>query len=75
MGFIVKAHSLFPVDNFRKVLSATSINKVAPFDFESSFVEHYFGHEKTTQLDYFEFAQLLQVGVKGQGGGERSERE
>lgn len=57
----------YGTDNFQKVLSATSINKVATFDFDSSFVKHYFGEEKTTKLEYMEFAQLLQVGG---GGGE-----
>ena len=59
---------MFCTENFKKVLSATSINKVAPFDFDSSFVKHYFGQQKTTKLDYMEFAQLLQVRRKGGEG-------
>lgn len=47
-------------DNFKSVLSATSIHKSVPFDFSSSFVTTYFGNKRQCQLDYYEFSQILQ---------------
>lgn len=49
------------VDNFKKVLSATTLCKVVSFDFDCTFVKQYFGYDKSHQLDYNEFSQLLQV--------------
>ena len=51
----------FTLENFKEVLSATTIHKTVPFDFNSSFVKQYFGQDRTACLDYFEFSQLLQV--------------
>lgn len=50
-------------ENFKKVLSATIICQAVKFDFDCTFVKQYFGYDKSHQLDYFEFSQLLQVSM------------
>ena len=54
---------LVTLDNFRRVLAATTVCKEIPFDFDCTFVKQYFGYDKKHGLDYFEFSQLLQVRV------------
>ena len=52
---------VFLIENFRRVLSATSIHKLAPFDYDSHFLKQYFDQDMAAKLDYMEFSQLLQV--------------
>ncbi len=49
------------VGNFKTVLSATSVHKNVPFNFNSNFVKLYFGEELDRELGYQEICQLLQV--------------
>ena len=51
----------FVPDNFKRVISATTLHRSIPFDFKTSFIKQYFGRDHTHSLDYFEFSQLLQV--------------
>ena len=51
----------FTPDNFKRVISATTLHRSIPFDFKTSFIKQYFGRDHTHSLDYFEFSQLLQV--------------
>ena len=48
-------------ENFKRVLSSTTLHCSIPFDFNTSFVKQYFGVKHSHALDYFEFTQLLQV--------------
>jgi len=50
-------------DSFKKVISATSVNKLVPFNFSSSFVQQYFGQKLNLELRYYEFCQVLQVNL------------
>lgn len=50
-------------ENFRNVLSSTTVCQAVPFDFDCTFVKQYFGSDKKHLLDYYEFCQLLQVYV------------
>ena len=63
LSYPLPPFSLLPFnpDNFKCLISATTLHQNIPFDFNTSFVKQYFGLEHTHSLDYFEFSQLLQV--------------
>ena len=51
----------FDSDNFKHIISSTTLHRNIPFDFNTAFVKQYFGQNHSHSLDYFEFSQLLQV--------------
>ena len=53
--------TIYFLDNFKKVLSATTLCKAVSFDFDCTFIKQYFGYDKSHQLDYYEFSQLVQA--------------
>ena len=48
-------------EDFKRVLSVTTLHSALPFDFNTSFIRRYFGQDRKHQLEYYEFVQLLQV--------------
>lgn len=47
-------------EDFKHVLSVTTLHSALPFDFNTSFIRRYFGQDQKHQLEYYEFVQLLQ---------------
>ena len=49
------------IDDFKEILSHTTLNQLIPFDFESDFVTNLFGKDKQRQINYQEFSQIIHV--------------
>lgn len=54
-----KGSNLISFDDFKGVISHTTLDQLIPFDFDCDFIRNYFGKDRSKQLNYQEFSQLI----------------
>lgn len=47
--------------DFKNIISQTTLHDMIPFDFESEFIQNQFGKDKKRQFSYEEFTQIIHV--------------
>ena len=55
------------LDEFRRTLEHTEINKFVKFNFDTDFVRLHFGEKRDRQISYSEFTQVLWVSTQYTG--------
>ncbi|XP_076068969.1 calcium-binding mitochondrial carrier protein aralar1 isoform X2 [Oratosquilla oratoria] len=57
--FDTRGTGMVTFEEFVEVIKQTTLHKMVPFDFESTFVKMYFGKERNRAISYYEFSQFL----------------